>query len=225
TVRRANLAPTINILSPTNGTIYFALATIPIVAEAFDEDGTVTKIEFFQGTNQLAQTNFNSPYTVWTNVPSAGYQLRAKATDNEGATAISSPVSVTVLEHPPSLTLQPVHFNPQTGLFEETVRVNNPSQKSIDGIRLLISNLRPGVAVFNASGKTNGISFVQTLLPIPAGTSADLRIEYYVPDFQAPNPTLTLEAVSPSQPVGPASGTLVSMTRRFTLLDGACLLE
>ena len=53
----------------------------------------------------------------------------------------------------------------------------------------------------------------------------DLRIEYYVPDFHTPNPVLTMEVASPSQPAAPATGTLVSVTRRLTMVDGVCLLE
>ncbi len=225
TVRRVNRPPAVSVINPTNGTFYFAPADVVIVADAYDSDGTVSKVDFFNGTNLLAQTNLGAHFIVWTNVASGTNQLFAKATDNDGASAMSAPVNITVLERPPFLTLQGVHFNPQTGLFEEIVRISNPSQKAIDGVRVLVTNLRPGVALFNSSGKTNGISFVQTLLPIPAGGSVDLRIEYYVPNSQAPDPTLAMEVVPPAEPVPAPSGTFVPVTRRLRMEDGSFLIE
>ncbi len=225
TVRAVNRPPTVRIINPTNGTVYFALATITIIADAFDPDGSVSKVEFFQGTNLLAQANPGSSYVVWTNVPAGSYEFTARATDNSGASAVSAPVRVTVLERPPSVSLQPVHFNPQTGLFEEIVRISNPSQKALEGARVLVTGLRPGVALFNASGQTNGIAYVQTSLPIAAGGSVDLRIEYYVPDYQTPAPTLTMELVPPAKQPAPPVGIFVPITRRLRTADGGFLVE
>ena len=225
TVRRANQPPIVNIISPTNGTVYFAPASITLIAEAYDLDGSVRTIKFFQVTNLLAQTNLVSSYVVLTNVRAGEYQFSAMATDNDGASALSPAVSVTVLERPPSFALQPVHFNPQTGLFEEIIRISNPSQKVLEGARVVISNLRAGAAVFNASGKTNGLSYVQTILPIQAGQSIDLRIEYYVPDFLLPEPILTMEVVPPSLAPAPPTGSFVPVTRQLRLPDGSFLVE
>ena len=220
-----NAPPTVNIVSPTNGTTYFAPAMIAVIADAYDVDGTVSKVEFFGGTNLLAQTNPASYFVIWTNVAAGSYQFTAKATDNHGASAFSSPVSVTVLERPPSIALQPVHFNPQTGLFEEVVQIDNPSQTVLDGVRVMITGLRTGVSVFNPSGKTNGIWYVQSTLPIPPGPSVDLKIEYYVPDYQTPNPILTMEVVPPTQPVAAPAGILVPVTRKLRFGDGSFLVE
>jgi hypothetical protein len=92
----ANQAPTASITAPTSGSSFSAPASITIAANASDPDGSVTKVEFFQGSTKLGEDT-TSPYSFdWTNVPAGSYSLTAKATDNAGATATSSAVSITV---------------------------------------------------------------------------------------------------------------------------------
>jgi len=65
-------------------------------ATAADADGTVTRVEFFNGTTKLGEDT-TAPYTIQWNVGAAGtYTLTARATDNTGATATSTSVTVTV---------------------------------------------------------------------------------------------------------------------------------
>jgi hypothetical protein len=73
-----------------------APATIVLSANASDSDGTVAKVEFYQGATLLA-TVTSAPYTyTWANVPVGSYTITVKATDNLNATSISAPVSITV---------------------------------------------------------------------------------------------------------------------------------
>jgi chitinase len=91
----SNNAPSAQITSPANGATFTAPANISIAATASDSDGTVVKVDFFQGTT-LLESDTTSPYSFsWTNVPAGTYSLRAVATDNLGATG-SSTVSITV---------------------------------------------------------------------------------------------------------------------------------
>lgn len=53
--------PTVSITSPTNGTVFAAVANITINATASDPDGTITKVEFFQGSTKLGEST-TSPY-------------------------------------------------------------------------------------------------------------------------------------------------------------------
>jgi hypothetical protein len=130
-----------------------------------------------------------------------------------------------VLAGPPLTVIQPPHFNPQTGLFDETVRTFNPTADTLTAARVFIRNLAAGVQVFNASGTNNGVIFVQTKLPIPPGGSADLTIEYYVPNFQTPNPTLSADVVGPAVQPAPPSVTFVPTTREMRMANGDFLLE
>ncbi|MFN2521065.1 MAG: PQQ-dependent sugar dehydrogenase, partial [Candidatus Limnocylindria bacterium] len=92
----ANVPPTVGITSPASGATYTAPASIAISANAADSDGTIAKVQFFQGTTLLGQST-TAPYTfTWSNVPAGTYSLTAKATDNAGAATTSSAVGVTV---------------------------------------------------------------------------------------------------------------------------------
>ena len=103
-----NTPPTINLVAPTPGSQYFAPASIALQATAADADGTVTKVDFYQGTTLLGSVT-TPPYKLdWTSVPSGAYGVSAKATDNQGAVTSSPSVSVTVVTRPnapPSVTL------------------------------------------------------------------------------------------------------------------------
>jgi hypothetical protein len=92
-----------------------------------------------------------------------------------------------------------MHLNLQSGLFEQRVRVLNPTPFDFEGVRVLITDLPSDVAVYNRSGFTNDVPYVQYNLPILAGGSIDLLIEYYVPSRIPPNPTLQAEVVRGSR--------------------------
>lgn len=91
-----NQSPVVSITSPAAGTTFTAPAAITINASASDADGTITKVEFYNGTTKLGE-DATSPYTYsWTNVAAGTYSLKAVATDNGGAVTTSAAVSVTV---------------------------------------------------------------------------------------------------------------------------------
>jgi hypothetical protein len=91
-----NTPPTVSITAPANGATYTAPASVTINATAADSDGTVSKVDFYQGSTLLG-TDTTSPYSYsWTSVAAGSYSLTAKATDNLGATTTSSAVGITV---------------------------------------------------------------------------------------------------------------------------------
>jgi parallel beta-helix repeat protein len=95
TVSNTNTAPTVSITSPTATTKFEAPASVTISAVATD-DGSVSKVDFYNGTTLLGSDN-TSPYSfTWTNVAAGSYSLTAKATDNNSLSATSSTVTVTV---------------------------------------------------------------------------------------------------------------------------------
>jgi hypothetical protein len=96
TVSSANTAPTANITEPANGATFAFKPTITITATASDSDGTVTKVEFRDGTTTIGQDT-TAPYSfTWKNVSPGNHVLTARATDNAGAVATSSVVGITV---------------------------------------------------------------------------------------------------------------------------------
>jgi chitinase len=91
-----NQPPTVSLTSPANGATFKSPAKLTLAATATDSDGTVTRVEFFNGATKLGEDT-TAPYAIQWNVGAAGtYTLTARATDNLGATKTSSPVTVTV---------------------------------------------------------------------------------------------------------------------------------
>ncbi|MEO6453065.1 MAG: Ig-like domain-containing protein, partial [Ginsengibacter sp.] len=95
-VSSINIAPTITITSPSNNANFTAPANITINATAADQDGSITKVDFYNG-NTLLGTDNTSPYSLtWNNVTAGTCLLTAKATDNGSMETASSAVTVTV---------------------------------------------------------------------------------------------------------------------------------
>jgi hypothetical protein len=82
--------------APTANTSFRSPASITLTAAASDADGSISKVEFYNGTTLLA-TDTAAPYLfVWSGVRRGTYTLTAKAYDNAGAVNTSAPVKVTV---------------------------------------------------------------------------------------------------------------------------------
>lgn len=91
-----NRPPTLLLTSPTGGQIFTAPATVNFAANASDPDGTVTRVEFLNGTTVVG-SDTTSPYSfAWTNVAAGTYQVSARATDNQGAVTRLDPIQITV---------------------------------------------------------------------------------------------------------------------------------
>lgn len=96
TVIADNVPPTVSLTAPTNNASFTAGSNITLNATAADADGTIAKVEFFNGTTKLGE-DATSPYSfVWNNVIAGNYELTAKATDNKNAASSSAKVSVSV---------------------------------------------------------------------------------------------------------------------------------
>jgi hypothetical protein len=104
-----NLPPVVTLLSPTNGSVFRANQLIILRAQATDPDGTVSFVDFFANTALVGRVTFggtNGIYTrVWTNAVPGNYQIRAIATDNQGARATSAVASITILSNRPPTAL------------------------------------------------------------------------------------------------------------------------
>jgi predicted phage tail protein len=92
----ANQAPTVSLTSPATGTIFSTPATVTMTASANDADGSIQKVEFYNGSTLLG-SDTTSPFTFsWSNVPAGAYSLSAVAHDNLGASTVSSWSDITV---------------------------------------------------------------------------------------------------------------------------------
>lgn len=101
-----NEPPSVSITDPVNNAVYDGPASVIINAVASDKDGSVSKVEFFNGTTLLGSDN-TAPFSYsWTNVAFGTYTISAKATDNGGASTSSEAVKI-IVNNPslPSLTV------------------------------------------------------------------------------------------------------------------------
>lgn len=100
-----NEQPEVRIVSPVDGDSYSQPAKIYIMVEATDADGDITKVEFFDDEN-LIGTDLDYPYAMdWNNVSCGEYTLTARATDSDGATSVSDPVTINVTNEVPTISL------------------------------------------------------------------------------------------------------------------------
>lgn len=95
-ISAAQPGPTVALTAPANASVTTLPAPVNLVADAADSNGTVTKVEYFQGATKLGEST-NPPYQfTWTGMISGSYMLTARATDNEGSTTTSAPVTISV---------------------------------------------------------------------------------------------------------------------------------
>ena len=89
------LAPTVNLTAPTDNVSYVGPANIVLRANASTANGTISKVEFYNGTTLLG-TATESPYTyTWNNAVPGNHALTAKAYIN-GVMGVSPVVNVSV---------------------------------------------------------------------------------------------------------------------------------
>ena len=97
TTTTVNKAPSITLTAPSNGTSLNAPASIAITANASDADGTISKVEFYNGAAKIGE-DATAPYAyTLANAGAGTYVITAKAIDNSGATTTSGSASVTVV--------------------------------------------------------------------------------------------------------------------------------
>jgi hypothetical protein len=106
-VSGGNQLPVVNLTAPANGAIIAAGGNVMLSASALDLDGTVSKVEFFEGANRLGES-LAAPYEfIWINPAVGSYTLTARATDNLGGVAVSPSSTVTLsgINQPPIVSL------------------------------------------------------------------------------------------------------------------------
>ncbi|MCH4822772.1 Ig-like domain-containing protein, partial [Gramella lutea] len=98
TVEDANQLPAVAITSPIDSEIFTSPATIEITADASDADGSVTQVEFFEGTNSLGvDADGSDGWSIsWNSVATGNYELTAVATDDDLETTTSEIINITV---------------------------------------------------------------------------------------------------------------------------------
>ncbi len=102
-----NIAPTSIIVSPSSGSSFTSPATISITANTSDGDGSVSKVDFYNGSTMLGSVSTPPYMYTWNSVAAGTYSLTCIATDNLGAKTTSPVVSVSVTDRTPARNKHP----------------------------------------------------------------------------------------------------------------------
>jgi uncharacterized repeat protein (TIGR01451 family) len=129
-----------------------------------------------------------------------------------------------------------VTFNPQTGLYEQTVTYNNVGQAEAtktgevtpppaEAVRVYVLDLPSFVQLYNATGTANGSPYVEYENTVPSGGSVNFLLEYYDSTraaFVSTNFTYTaVAAVTVPLP----TGTSLQLDRTPFLSNGQLTIE
>lgn len=146
----SNKLPVVSIASPGKGVSFSAPANISISASASDPDGTIIKVEFYQGTIKLGEISSAPFLFVWKNVAAGSYSLTAVATDNLNGTTVSAPVTVSVTNIISGVNQLPVVTitSPSNG---QSYLINSPVNITVDAYDPDGSVLK--VTYYNGSAK------------------------------------------------------------------------
>lgn len=85
---------TVSLTSPVDNTVSQAPGSFTLVATASSTTSAITQVDFYNGTTLLGTATAEPYGFTWSNVPAGSYSLTAVATDGNGATMTSVPVSV-----------------------------------------------------------------------------------------------------------------------------------
>jgi len=113
-----NRPPMARLVHPVDGQVFRSGSDVTLAAAAWDHDGSIKQVEFFEGTNSLGAvtqpwldpdlpTRLLLPLyrLVWSNVPPGHFVLTAVATDNAGESGVSESVEIKVVEPEPPVTV------------------------------------------------------------------------------------------------------------------------
>ncbi|MBV7296431.1 Ig-like domain-containing protein [Enterovibrio paralichthyis] len=165
-----NVSPTLDLTSPLNNAQLTVGDKVVLAATATDSDGSVRDVEFFANNTSLGSVS-SAPYTLNWTATEGQFTIKARVTDNEGATSETS-VSVNVL--PPDFGVPP------------TVSLTNPTNDSQIKAGEIV-NLSASAA--DADGPVASVEFFVDDISVGSATSAP-----FVVDWTATEGTHTFDA-------------------------------
>ncbi len=154
-----NYVPSVTITDPISGSNFLPGSEIVINVEAVDSDGTIAKVEFFEGgTNKLGEVTAQ-PYTwVWADAADGDYILTARATDNQDGSKTSLSTSIRVGEF---INVTGVDFGGVEGPLAvgssvQLMPIVSPSDATNQTVAIVSND--PSVATVDPSGRLTAIS-------------------------------------------------------------------
>ncbi len=172
TTNPTNQAPSVSLTSPANNASFTAPASVTVSANASDNDGTVSKVDFYNGAT-LIGSDATAPYSVaWNSVGAGTYSITARATDNGGAVTTSSAVSVVVTTTNPDNC--PVNAVPPAAQW--SVRNDWADQNNGSGV----SNTTDALAVKHRQWGRNFLWVIESgkMMNLVSGRSYTIKFDF-----------------------------------------------
>jgi len=151
-----NQAPSVSIDMPTSGSQFLQGATISLVASASDADGSVVRVDFYDGATLLARDT-SAPWRFdWTGASVGSHALTAIAYDNQSASQISSVVNIQVVQANGGTVVLQDGLNGYAGTRDTSLAgnakdVNYGSNPSLIDLYIYYANM-VRFAIFNREG-------------------------------------------------------------------------
>ncbi len=134
--------------APAGGSSGTVGTPITLTATAGDSDGSITSVQFFDGSTAIGAADTSAPYSVsWTPASAGTHTLTARATDNCGIVVTSAAVSVTI--------------NPATGDTQPpTVSITAPASfaNELTGSIPFAASASDNVGVVNVEFQVDGVT-------------------------------------------------------------------
>ncbi|MBG89759.1 MAG: hypothetical protein CMO80_23060 [Verrucomicrobiales bacterium] len=192
-----NYPPTVSIFSPWSGSVHVEPQELFVGASAWDRDGSIATVEFFDGETSLgvvsnntlqvdavAGLSFLPPWSLtWSNISIGEHVLTAKAIDNEGAESVSRPVTINVVSSNPLPTVTIVAADAEAS-EPAVAQPGGGVPQVLDTARFVVTRDGPTdhdlVVTYRLDGRAkHGIDYapMNFSVTIPAGQSAaDIEI-------------------------------------------------
>lgn len=190
----SNALPQVTIRAPADNSAFDAPATVTVTAVASDSDGQIAKVEFYEGSTKVGEVA-SAPFShTFSNVPAGNYRLIARAIDNLGGTADSTPVNISVVQSVPPPSLVITSFGSTNGAFEFAFRSQSGKTYDVEASTDLVTWTSVGGVVAN----TTSASFRETGAGLLAKRFYRVRFGAAAPGA----PTITTQPLSQTVSVG-----------------------
>jgi uncharacterized protein YjdB len=201
-----NFFPSVVISSPTSGTNFLPGSDVTITAEADDSDGSITRVEFFEGgSNKLGEVT-SPPYAItWPNVDAGNYTISARAYDNEGGarTSLSTNISVQVQVGVTGVDLADISGAIAVGASTELEAIVSPTDAT--NLNMSFESDDPTIATVDENGVLTAISegVVTITVTTEDGSYVDSELIHVLTPSTDFNWALNQPVVGSAAPDGP----------------------
>ncbi|MEZ0389339.1 MAG: Ig-like domain-containing protein, partial [Verrucomicrobium sp.] len=215
-----NEAPVVTVTSPKPGANLLEGGNVLLAAQATDDGGVITKVEFYEGANLLAQIT-SAPFEwTWNNLSAGDHPVIARAYDNLGAVGFSAPLVVHVQ---PDSDLDGLGDEWETSHFGDLSQTATDDYDNDGALNLaeFQQGTNPTIDDTDADGMTDGQELAAGLNPLVDDSLNDLDGDRYPNIFEVKNSSNPVLASSKpvAQHVVNASGSGTHVTIQSALYD------